>query len=195
MTRTTTGIARGVTLIELMISVVVLVIVIAIGVPGLQGLIHTGRLSSGANELSAAVQLARAEAIRRNRSVVLCRSDTLAACADGDTWGGWMVFVDDDADGAVGVGEEVLKTGRIDAPLVMRASAGISSRGQTVTFLPGGLARGADEAALLNAALSLCTPSTVPTANVRDVLIAFGGRTSVRSRGTGGVCTAAPADT
>jgi hypothetical protein len=30
---------------------------------------------------------------------------------------------------------------------------------------------------------------------VRDVLIAFGGRTSVRSRDTGGTCGAAPADT
>ncbi len=61
--------------------------------------------------------------------------------------------------------------------------------------MPNGTARGADEMALLNASLSVCAPFTQPTTNVRDVLIAFGSRTSVRSRETAGVCTAAPADT
>lgn len=189
------SIRRGFTLIELLIGLVVLVVVISIGIPGMQGLINTGRLSAAANELSAAIQLARTEALRRNRSVILCRSDDLAACADGTTWSGWLVFVDTDNDGTVDVGEEVIKTGAIDAPLVMLASNAISSRGQIVTFLPSGLARGADEDALLNAALSVCAPSTAPTDNVRDVLVSFGSRTSVRSRQTAGVCSSAPSDT
>jgi type IV fimbrial biogenesis protein FimT len=172
-----------------------LVIVISIGVPSFQSAINGTRLSSAANELSAAVQVARAEAVRRNRSVVLCRSDNLTACADGATWSGWLVFVDTNADGVVDAGEEILKTGTVGEPLVMRASPAVSSRSQIISFLPSGMARGADETALLNAALSVCAASTQPENNVRDVLIAFGSRTSVRSRNTGGVCAAAPADT
>jgi type IV fimbrial biogenesis protein FimT len=188
------GGVRGLTLIELMITIALLVIVIAIGVPSFQSVIASTRLSSAANEVTGAVHLARSEAIRRNRSVVLCRSVTLAACASADVWDGWIVFTDTNGDGTVSAGEEIIKTGTITAPLVLRASAGISSRANAITFLPNGMARGADEQALLNANLSLCVPATQPAANVRDVLIAFGGRTNVRSRSTSGVCTATPAD-
>ena len=184
----------GFTLIELMIGLVVLVVLIAIGVPGMQSMIHSSRLSSAANEVSGALQVARAEALRRNRTVVLCRSDNLTDCASGDVWTGWLVFVDADNDGVVDSGEEILKTGTIDAPLVMRASNAISSRGHIVGFLPNGLARGANEDALLNATLSLCASASTPADNVRDVQISFGSRTSVRNRQTAGVCSAAPGD-
>ncbi len=186
---------RGLTLIELMVTISVLVILIAVGVPSFESTLNSSRLSSSANELSGAVQLARAESIRRNRSVVLCRSETLAACASGDVWSGWLVFVDTNGDGGVSVGEEILKTGTISTPLSVRASAAISSRGHIVTFMPNGIARAADESALLNAALAICVASTQPAQNTRELLIAFGGRTTVRSVATGGTCDAAPSDT
>lgn len=194
MQRTVTRVKNGFTLIELMISLVVLVVLITVAIPGMQGLINSGRLSAAANELSAAVQLARVEALRRNRSVVLCNSETLTACSNSDAWTGWLIFVDTNNNGIVDAGEDIVRTGSIDTPLVMRASDAISARGQQLTFLPSGLARGAAEDALLTAALSVCTPFTSPAANVRDVLISFGSRTSVRSRPTAGVCTAAPPD-
>jgi type IV fimbrial biogenesis protein FimT len=186
--------ARGLTLIELMVAIAVLATVLAIGVPSLQGAMNNSRLSSAANELTSAVHLGRAEAIKRNRTVVLCRSETLTSCADDVQWNAWLVFVDTNANGVVDGGEEIIKSGTVGAPLVMRASPAISSRSQMITFTPAGTARGADEMALLNASLSVCAPFAQPTTNVRDVLIAFGGRTSVRSRETAGVCTAAPAD-
>ena len=177
-----------------MVTIAVLVIVIAIGVPGFQSVINGTRLSSAANELSAALQVARAEAVRRNRSVVMCRSDALAACNDGGAWNGWVVFEDSNANGVLDAGEEIIKTGTVTAPVVLLASPAVSSRAQIITFLPSGNARGADEAALLNATLSVCTPYAEPTENVRDVQIAFGTRTSVRSRATAGVCSSAPND-
>jgi len=194
MRRAASLIRHGFTLIELMIGLVVLVVLITLGVPGMQGMIHSSRLSSAANEVSGAVQVARAEALRRNRSVLLCRSDDLASCASGDVWNGWLVFVDADNDGVVDSGEEVLKTGSIDAPLVLRASNAISSRGHIVGFRPNGLARGANEEALLNATLAVCAPASNPADNARDVQISFGSRTSVRSRQTAGDCSAAPGD-
>lgn len=185
---------RGFTLIELLVTISVLVIVIAIGVPSFQSAINGTRLSSGANELSAALQVARAEAVRRNRSVVMCRSDALTACDDGGAWSGWVVFEDTNADGVLDAGEEIIKTGTIAAPIVLLASPAVSTRAQIISFLPSGNARGTDESALLNATLSVCTPYAEPAENVRDVQIAFGSRTSVRSRSSSGVCTSAPND-
>ena len=87
--------------------------------PG-EGLIH------GYFGLVDASEVARAEALRRNRTVVLCRSDNLTDCASGDVWTGWLVFVDADNDGVVDSGEEILKTGTIDAPLVHYRRGGMS---------------------------------------------------------------------
>jgi type IV fimbrial biogenesis protein FimT len=185
---------RGMTMIELLVALAILVIVLAIGVPNFSGVANSSRLSANINELTAAVQLARAEALRRNRNVVMCRSTNLSTCSNGTGWSAWMVFVDANNDGQASAGEEVIKAGRIDAPLVLLASPALVSLNDRITFMAGGLARGADDSVLLNASLALCVASTQPTLNTRDLSIAFGGRTSVRSRSGGGTCTA-PADT
>lgn len=181
------------TMIELLVTMAILVIVLAIGAPNFSGVANGSRLSSSVNELTAAVQLSRAEALRRNRSVVLCRSADLATCASGSGWAAWMVFVDTNSDGQANAGEEVIKAGRIEAPLVLLASPALVSLDDRITFLAGGLARGANEGVLLNASLALCVAASQPKLNTRDLSIAFGGRTSVRSRDGGGACSA-PAD-
>ena len=181
------------TMIELLVTMAILVIVLAIGVPNFSGVANSSRLSSSINELTAAVQMARAEALRRNRNVVLCRSSDMASCSNGTGWTAWMVFVDTNNDGQASAGEEVIKAGRIEAPLVLLASPALVSLNDRITFMSGGLARGADDSVLLNASLALCVASSQPALNTRDLSIAFGGRTSVRSRSGGGACTA-PAD-
>ncbi|MEO7241277.1 MAG: GspH/FimT family pseudopilin [Variovorax sp.] len=186
---------RGMTLVELMVTVSVMAIVVAIAVPSFATSINSTRLSSSATELSAALQLARAEAIKRNRDVVLCRSNDLVSCATGGQWNGWLIFVDANGNGTLDASEEIVKAGAIDSPLVLRASVAISSQADQVRFPPSGMARGASGAALLNAALAFCAPSAPAASNnVRDVHINFGGRTSVRSRDTAGDCSAAPVD-
>ncbi|MFN4104343.1 MAG: GspH/FimT family pseudopilin [Tepidimonas sp.] len=86
----------GFTLIEMMVTVAVLAIILAIGVPNLQGFIASSRLRSATQDLYGALQTARAEAIRRNTRVTVCKADaTLAACQNGGDWhGGWIVFID-----------------------------------------------------------------------------------------------------
>ena len=184
---------HGMTMIELLVVMAILVIVLAIGVPSFSGVANSSRLSSSVNELTAAVQLARAEALRRNRNVVLCRSTDMLTCTGGTGWTAWMVFVDTNNDGQASAGEEVIKAGRIDAPLVLLASPALASLNDRITFMAGGLARGADDSVLLNASLAVCVVSNQPTLNTRDLSIAFGGRTSVRSRNGAGACSA-PAD-
>ncbi len=184
---------RGFTLIELMVAMAILVIVLSVGLPSFEGVTNGSRLSSATSELNGAVQLARAEALRRNRNVVLCRTNDMLSCASGSVWSAWLVFVDNNSNDQVTAGEEILRSGSFASPVEVRASAAITGRESRITFLSTGLARAADEQALLTATLALCVPSARPSDNTRELSLAFGGRTTVLSRNTGGVCSQ-PAD-
>jgi len=85
----------GFTLIELMATLSVLGILLALVSPSFTRLIATNRLASQANEFIATLHLARSEAVRRTQSV------TLRATADPDNYSkGWQVFADANADGS-----------------------------------------------------------------------------------------------
>ena len=91
----------GFTMIELMITLVVLAVVLGIGVPNLHSFIQNSRITTQSNNLIGALAVARSEAIKHNKPVVLCRSADPAAatpaCASGGTgtWEtGWLVFQD-----------------------------------------------------------------------------------------------------
>lgn len=103
----------GFTLYELMITVLVLGVVLAFGVPNLSEFTQNSRMTGTANDLHAAFQMARSEAARSKSNITICASaDPLAAAADCDgTWDqGFIVFVDTNADGArAGVTETVLR--------------------------------------------------------------------------------------
>lgn len=94
---------RGFTLIELLITVIVLGVLLGIGVPNLRNFIQNSRITTQSNDMIGALAVARSEAIKRNKTVVLCRSaDPTAAtpaCATGGTgtWEtGWLLFQDGD---------------------------------------------------------------------------------------------------
>lgn len=83
---------RGFTLIELMVTITVAALLLAIGVPTFRDVALGSRLSATANDLLASVQLARSEAIKRNITVTVCPSTDGAACDGGADWDqGWIV--------------------------------------------------------------------------------------------------------
>lgn len=82
------NINKGFTLIELMITVAIMSIMLTIGLPSFQSIIASSRLTSSANAMVSALQLARAEALKQHKTVVIRKKDN-------DWAKGWEVFVDD----------------------------------------------------------------------------------------------------
>lgn len=59
----------GFTLIELMVTISIAAILLAVGVPSFQAIIENNRLATQSNELITAVNLARSEAIKRGVNI------------------------------------------------------------------------------------------------------------------------------
>jgi type IV fimbrial biogenesis protein FimT len=85
--------AGGFTLVELMVTLLVVAILLGIAVPSFRDAALSSRLTGYANDLVASVQLARSEAIKRNLTVTLCASVNGSTCAAGVGWEvGWIVL-------------------------------------------------------------------------------------------------------
>ena len=96
-----TTLQKGFTLYELLITVLIVGVILSLGVPNLQDFAANSRLTGTANDLHAAFQLARSEAVRAKTNVTICASaDPLGPNADcNGTWNqGYIVFLDDDGD-------------------------------------------------------------------------------------------------
>lgn len=61
--------SAGFTLIELMVGIVIMLIVLALGMPSYQAWIQNSRIRNAAESILAGLQLARAEAVSRNAPV------------------------------------------------------------------------------------------------------------------------------
>lgn len=73
---------RGFTLVELMITLAVAVILTAIAVPSFRNLTLSNRLTTAANDVVGALNVARMEAVKRNASVQFCSDSSTANGSD-----------------------------------------------------------------------------------------------------------------
>lgn len=85
--------SRGFSLLEMMVAIVILAILLAIAVPSFKTTIQKHRLRSAADNLQAAVDYARSEAVLRATYVSLCASADGATCSAAKTYEtGWLVY-------------------------------------------------------------------------------------------------------
>lgn len=117
--------SRGFTLVELLITLSILAIMLAIAAPSFTNLIQSNRTQTISNELMTALQFARSEAVKRGANVDICRRNG-DVCANAVTWGnGWLVKVN---------GGDVLR--------VWEAVGGqdsVTGPNETLTYRPNGL--------------------------------------------------------
>lgn len=115
------GRARGFTLIELIVTILVAGILMAVAMPSFTQFMKDAALGSQARSLLSDLQYARSEAVRRNLNVALCPSGDGETC--GNDWNtARLVFVDDSRDGSRDVGEELLRFS--EAPTAPKTLAG-----------------------------------------------------------------------
>jgi type IV fimbrial biogenesis protein FimT len=102
----------GFTLIELMVTVAVAGLVVALGVPSFLRTLARHAIASQAEELQDAVRVGRNEAMKRSGPVVLCRteqSNPTHCAGSGGSWQTWVLFTDAARSGAFAAGDAVLR--------------------------------------------------------------------------------------
>jgi type IV fimbrial biogenesis protein FimT len=132
----------GFTLYELLITVTIVGIVLAYGIPNMLQFNQNGRMTSTANDLHAAFHLARSESSRAKTNITVCASaNALAAGANcGGTWDqGFIVFVDEDGDiNRSGATETVL---RGHGPIADGVTLAVAGDANYFSFSSTGLGR------------------------------------------------------
>lgn len=107
---------NGFTLIELMVTVALVAILLAVAVPSFTTYQRNAELTSFTNTLLSGINAARGEAMKRGRYAMVVPTD-------GANWGnGWIVFVDVDGSGAYEAANDIAILTREPAPSYLTIS-------------------------------------------------------------------------
>ncbi len=102
--------ASGMTLVELLVTVTLVAILLAIGLPSYQGITTTNRMAAEMNALVGDLQYTRSEAVKQGQTVTMCASSNGTSCSGSTDWAnGWMIFSDANNNQAVNTGEARLR--------------------------------------------------------------------------------------
>lgn len=164
------NINKGFSLIELLVSLAILGILLAVSLPNFQDTIESNVTNSQAKLFMTTLNLARSEAIKRGSNVGICPSNDGQDC-DTASWStGWVVFVDvnGDADGTSGsidAGDIIIRV--FDA---LGANSVLTVTTDFLEYNSMGFGATAGVQTML-----LC-PSTANSANAHSVEVGISGR-------------------
>ncbi|GAB4192244.1 MAG: Tfp pilus assembly protein FimT/FimU [Wenzhouxiangellaceae bacterium] len=130
--------SRGFTVTEALIVLSVIALLMALALPQMQGQISTQRLEAQADELVAAINLARSEALSRGVFAGACPSADGLECATSSWQQGWLVWADANGDNRFTPGEAV----RVNHPIQTSTGTLVTSSGSIsngITFNPMGI--------------------------------------------------------
>lgn len=175
-------IQAGVTVIELMVTLSIVVVLLTVAVPGLSDLIADNRRVGSVHQLVGALNMARSEAIKRGVRVTLCKTNhseaAIPVCDPSAGWDkNWLVFVDNDhqTGNVRGVVDGIDQVLRVLYPSnAMTITTGVGYSGG-ISYQPNGISQG------------LRTSGGVGPANGTFILCANGRAKTVIINSTGRV--------
>lgn len=132
----------GFTLYELLMTVLIVGVVLTLGIPNMTEFTRNSRITTSANDLHAAFQVARSEAARAKTNITICASDNSmgAATCQGNWTDGFIVFVDNNGDlDRAGGGETVL---RAHPAIANGVSLAVANDATYFSYASTGLGRG-----------------------------------------------------
>jgi type IV fimbrial biogenesis protein FimT len=162
----------GFTLAELLMTITIASILLALAIPSFRSLMVDSKLTAQVNDIVGAIRLARSEAIRRNTRVSFCRSGSEMAddCAqDVGRWQHWIVRA---------AGGSVIRRGITDADASAMA-VGSSLVNDEAIFGADGFGQTGD-VPLDGQQVTVCTRSGT-RANVRRIVLGAASRISIVS--------------
>jgi len=97
---------QGFTLVELLITIVVVSILLATAVPSFMQAIKNNRVAGQANSLVVSTQMARNESVKRGANTTICAANAaMNGCSSSNDWStGWISFSDLNRDGVFNAG-------------------------------------------------------------------------------------------
>lgn len=170
--------AAGFTLLEMLLTLALSALLMAVAVPTLSRLLSKAAVQSAADALVGDLRYARSEAIKRAGTVSVCSSAGGVACASSAAWrDGWMVFVDADGNGRLDPEDQILRVQERLEPLASIGSATPANDKRFIAYQASGMARAAAQSFIL-------TPSGAGSASlVRVVCVSMQGRAALRASG------------
>jgi len=168
------GIEQGFTLIELMITLVILAVLITVGVPSLTDFISTQRVRTTASDLISDMAFARAEAIKESRQVFFER-----VAGTTNTWkDGWRICVNLNGPADTACDNNEIRKVTTTVPGRTKVCALTADSNDRITFRPDGRVSGST----VNAGLKVSDDNgDSATANdrIRAVFIGISGRANM----------------
>jgi type IV fimbrial biogenesis protein FimT len=131
----------GYTLLELVVTMVVLIVLTLIAAPTFDGWQARQRMNAALHALQQDLLTARSQAIALGANVVACPGDVVSGCSVNSDWSrGWLVFLDMDGDRDFGDGETLIRSTPAPRHLTVMSAA---SR-PNLRFYPNGTAPGSN---------------------------------------------------
>lgn len=156
----TANASSGISLVELMVTTALLAILMQIAIPEFGRLLATWQRDMATRSITDHLVLARSEAIRWSRRVVMCNSSNGLTCSpasDKEWKSGWLVFQDIDANGQFDSSDKLIAQSQ--GLTGIQSLEGNASR-QRFVFLPTGMM-----------ASGMATLEVVPRIGVRQQII------------------------
>ncbi len=160
----------GFTLLELMTTIAVAGILLAIAIPSFQTMTYNSRLTAQVNDMVSAMNIARSEAIKRNGTISFCRAadaTTTDCVTDAGNWTNWIVRTS---------GGTVIRRGSVDTyGSTVKVTSDLDA--DTISFASDGLARTAGVLVSDNK-ITVCS-SKLNTNNTKTLDVSAGSRISI----------------